>query len=932
MAKNWKKLSDIAQSNLTPMLRQYLEAKAQAGDSLLFFRMGDFYEMFFEDAVEAADRLGIALTSRDAVNKDDRVPMAGVPVRAVDTYVARLIKEGRTVTICEQIEDPKDAKGVVRRAVVRTITPGTVMEPNLLEDTTNNYLAAIVTREGKAGLALVDVTTGEFLAAQVDDAVDQTLTDELTRMAPAEVVVQDLGLAQLRDPDAIRDYVRERYLNDGIQYVLIGADDDIIPAVNLYVASWSGYGAEIETAMPADHYFACLDGTYNNDGDTRWGEPNDGPNGGDVDLMAEVFIGRAAAGTTTEAARFVTKTLTYAAANGAYLQDVLMCGEYLGFGGVSDYAGGMMEQMEDGSSADGYTTVGIPSAMFNISELFDRDWPGNDWPASELITRINGGLHIINHLGHGNQTYAMKLYNSDATALTNNDLFFVYSQACLSGHYDGNDCFAEALNVKTDHGAFAVIMNARYGWGSNYSTDGPSQRFDREFWDAVFSTSEGKVRLGQANHDSKEDNLYRVDESCMRWVYYEATLFGDPTVAFKGVRSLAFSYPNGIPQVVTPGEPTTFQVQVTGIGDGAAVPASGYLHYSINGAAFQSVSMPLIGFDLYEATLPPVGCDDNLLFYVSVDETQNGAINDPKPAAPRSVVVATSIQSIFEDNFQTNKGWTVSSDAADGQWTRGVPVGGGDRGDPAADYDGSGSCYLTDNVDDNSDVDNGTTSLMSPVLDLTGISHAVIEYARWYSNIAGADPNNDVFEVFISNDNGSTWTLVETVGPVNQASGGWYLHSFNVEDFVTPSSFGKMRFDASDLGEGSVVEAGIDAFSVTAIECVANPDVDGDGVLTAIDNCPQVYNPLQEDADSNGVGDACCCVDMRGNIDSDSGEKVNISDLTYLVGYLFATPNGPAPGCPMEADCTGEGTLNIADVTGLSAYLFAGGAAPVSCP
>jgi len=189
MAGPWKKLSEITDAKLTPMLRQYLEAKAESGDSLLFFRMGDFYEMFFEDAVEAAELLGIALTSRDAVNKDDRIPMAGVPVRAVDAYVAKAIRAGRTVTICEQVENPKDAKGVVKRAIVRTITPGTLTEPELLEDATNNYLGALTIRGGKAGLALVDVSTGEFLAAQIDEEPVRTLEDELTRMAPAELLV-----------------------------------------------------------------------------------------------------------------------------------------------------------------------------------------------------------------------------------------------------------------------------------------------------------------------------------------------------------------------------------------------------------------------------------------------------------------------------------------------------------------------------------------------------------------------------------------------------------------------------------------------------------------------------------------------------------------------------------------------------------------------
>lgn len=199
MAHNWKKLSDIPQGNLTPMLRQYLAAKAESGDSLLFFRMGDFYELFFEDAIEAAELLGIALTSRDAATKDERIPMAGVPVRAVDSYIARCLKAGRTVTICDQIEDPKEAKGVVQRSIVRTITPGTVMTPELLDEAANNYLAAICLRGGRAGIAFIDVTTGEFLAAQINADPERVLEDEILRMAPAEILISGASSFSIMD-------------------------------------------------------------------------------------------------------------------------------------------------------------------------------------------------------------------------------------------------------------------------------------------------------------------------------------------------------------------------------------------------------------------------------------------------------------------------------------------------------------------------------------------------------------------------------------------------------------------------------------------------------------------------------------------------------------------------------------------------------------
>jgi len=621
------------------------------------------------------------------------------------------------------------------------------------------------------------------------------------------------------DPDDVRDYIRDRYLNDGIDYVLIGADDDLIPAKDLYVESWEGYGAEIEYSMPGDVYFGCLDGTYNYDGDSYWGEPNDGAGGGDVDLIAEVYVGRACVGSTTEADRFVNKTIQYLTSTSGYLQNVLMCGEYLGFGGVSDYAGTMMDQMVDGSSADGYTTVGIPSDLYSVDRLYDRDWPGNDWPSSELTSRINGGLHVINHLGHGSETSALKLSTSSImSSLNNADHLFLYSQACLSGHFDGLDCYAEYMNIKSDYAAFAVVMNARYGWGTNSSTDGPSQRFDREFWDAVFSTSENKPELGRANQDSKEDNLYRIDESCMRWCYYEANLFGDPTVAIRVRHSLQFDYPDGIPSVTTPNQEKSFEVVINGAYGGAMLAGSGMLHYAVNGGVYDSIPLQAMSAIRHKATLPGLNCGDEIEFYFSAEEETSGRIYDPDPQSPHQAICAAAVVTVFEDDFQTDKGWTVTGDALDGQWNRGVPAGLGERGDPAADYDGSGSCYLTDNEYGNSDVDDGTTILTSPIFDLTA-GNASIHYARWYSNNYGNAPYADTMKVFLTNNGGSSWTLVEKVGPVDEAAGGWVERTIWVSEYITQTDQMRIRFEASDLSDGSVVEAAIDDFVVTCYSC-----------------------------------------------------------------------------------------------------------------
>jgi len=175
-------------SSQTPMMKQYLEIKAKHQDAILFFRLGDFYEMFFEDAKTAARELDLVLTGR---GKDEhRMPMCGIPYHASDNYIAKLIEKGYKVAICEQVEDPKEAKGIVRREVIRIVTPGTVLETNLLSDKSNNYLLAITKEKNKYGVAYVDASTGEFRLTVVDNSVK--LNDEINRISPAEVLVSDL--------------------------------------------------------------------------------------------------------------------------------------------------------------------------------------------------------------------------------------------------------------------------------------------------------------------------------------------------------------------------------------------------------------------------------------------------------------------------------------------------------------------------------------------------------------------------------------------------------------------------------------------------------------------------------------------------------------------------------------------------------------------
>ncbi|HUV29518.1 MAG TPA: C25 family cysteine peptidase [Acidobacteriota bacterium] len=397
--------------------------------------------------------------------------------------------------------------------------------------------------QGAGSVDLLILTTSEMAPAFQELKIFHDTTG-----VPTEIrTIDEVGST---DPSAIRDYIRDRYLSDGIQYVLIGADDDVLPAVDLYAEAVAigDPGCCQEYRMPADLYFGCLDGTYNFDGDSLWGEPNDGEGGGDVDLMAEVYVGRAPVDDTAEARRFVDKTIKYVTCLTPYLADALLPGEWIGHGGDGDWGANFLDELVDSCTANGYSTIGIPSSSYEIDKLYDLTWPDPSepgWPVSEIVERINRGVHLISHYGHCNPDICMKMTRETVMQqLTNVHHPFLYSIGCHAGAFDYFcdfapwlqdclECNGEYLTIKTDHGAFAAILNARYGWGGHETTDGPSQRFAREFWDAVYNPLEAKTELGRANQDSKEDNLFRINENAMRWCYYELNLFGDPTVSIR---------------------------------------------------------------------------------------------------------------------------------------------------------------------------------------------------------------------------------------------------------------------------------------------------------------------------------------------------------------------------------------------------------------
>ena len=197
-------------AELTPMMKQYLEIKRDNPDSILFFRLGDFYEMFADDAKLASKELDLTLTSRDhgkhAKPEEERVPMCGIPYHASEAYIARLIAKGYKVAICEQMEDPATAKGLVKRDIIRVVTPGTVIDAACLDDKASNFLCGIYMDSRYAGVAFCDITTGKahLTAFSGKDRVEHVI-NELGRFSPAEAILNDGAYAESGLVDALRD-------------------------------------------------------------------------------------------------------------------------------------------------------------------------------------------------------------------------------------------------------------------------------------------------------------------------------------------------------------------------------------------------------------------------------------------------------------------------------------------------------------------------------------------------------------------------------------------------------------------------------------------------------------------------------------------------------------------------------------------------------
>ncbi|MCH2161758.1 MAG: hypothetical protein MK085_07775, partial [Phycisphaerales bacterium] len=351
---------------------------------------------------------------------------------------------------------------------------------------------------------------------------------------------------------------------------------------------------------------------------------------------------------------------------------------------------------------------------------------------------------------------------------------------------------------------------------------------------------------------------------------------------------LTFTFPGGLPDSLDPATGASFDVNVSGV-SASPIAGSGTITYRVDGSSWTTTDMSGSGNN-YTAQLPGAECGAMVDYYVSADASNGQTYS----SGTYSVLAASDLIIAFDDDFDTNQGWTVVNDAStiDGFWTRGVPEGSG-RGAPDSAASGS-NCYATDNVSGNSDVDDGCTTLVSPVMDASAPG-STLSYSRWYDNTGsgtGADPNNDFFVIDVSNDGGSTWTNLETIGPVAQSTGGWYSVSFLIADHIIPTDEFQVRFSACDLNAGSIIEAAVDLVVVEAVEC-EEVEVPGNDLCA---------NPLEV---FSGAG-----IDFTTENATESGPSVPLG---------CSNSNGPEVFADVwfsyTAACTGPTRFSLCDTT-----------------
>ena len=509
---------------------------------------------------------------------------------------------------------------------------------------------------------------------------------------------------------------------------------------------------------------------------------------------------------------------------------------------------------------------------------------------ADVSAAVNAGVLFTVYFGHSGSGgwWSPAFYQADVQNLTNNGLYgLTMGWSCSSAYYPTSECFGETWLRVANRGSAAYLSSATSVWWGSDSSWESSRRMERYIFQSFFADNIWEVgpawhaALGRMYNDPEfgpaHDHTHNIFEMMV--------LLGDPALRLP-FRALDISLMEGVPEFIHPDEPTIFTVNIGSAAE-QYVADTALLHYSLNGEDFQTAPLVHLGGSEFLASLPAPGCGSTPRFYFSAQGDQGSTVYLPY-LAPASCFTAevAAITTLLDDDFEADTGWTVWSDPAmvSGMWQRGIPVSPVPEGAPKADFDGSGSCFLTDNRSPNYDVDLGPTILLSPIINLAGRPDPYVRYSRWMYCDDVIAPARDYLLVQCSSDGGANWTTVEQAWD----DGAWVQREFRVRDFVTPTAQFQLRFSVADNPNNSVTEAGVDAVWVYDRGCGDVPPVLGDlncdGNVNVFDIDPFVL-ALTDPAGYALAFPACDA--MNGDANQDG--EVNVFDIDPFVALLTSS-------------------------------------------
>jgi hypothetical protein len=449
-------------------------------------------------------------------------PARYIPATGQISYYTRVTIRINTVkdqTSLNALKNISPSANVRNRVLKFSQNPAMMESYPQLKAASTNYQLLIITKSSfqDCFTPLISMYNSKSISSQIKTIEDIT----------ASVTGTDLQ-------EKIRNYIKDQYQNNGIEYVLLGADAPILPARGFYCYVISGSGYE-DSNIPADLYYSGMDGNYDLNGNQVYGEVADS-----ADLLPDIAVSRMPGSDTAELNHMVHKSVYYQTHPVAGdFQKPFFVGEHL-YDDPNTEGGDYMELLEDNHSDNGYYTTGIPSADNNIEKMYDNTPPGYSWTVDSLLAKINRGKSFIHHLGHANTDYVMRLFYWDIT--DNNfsqvngiahNYEYLYTQGCLCGSFDQPNCIA--TKMLTIHN-FLVggVFNSRYGWFDQGTTEGPSEHLQREFVNAMYTDTLPETHFGAAHMISKIKTAPwctapgEFEPGAQRWCHYCANALGDP--------------------------------------------------------------------------------------------------------------------------------------------------------------------------------------------------------------------------------------------------------------------------------------------------------------------------------------------------------------------------------------------------------------------